>query len=91
MSRLSQGDKENWGVSYGEMVWREFVKSRLNLVCLIFIVFLFAGAILAPFLANDKPFVIRIDGQLHFPIFKNLGASDYCVFLRQLLLFCSCC
>ena len=73
--------KADWGVSYGDMVSREFVKSWLNVACLIFIVFLFAIAVLAPFLANDKPFVIRIDGQLHFPIFKNLRASDYSVFL----------
>jgi len=77
--------KANWGVSYGEMVWREFVKNRLNLVSLVFIVFLFAVAILAPFLANDKPFVIRIEGQLHFPLFRNLGASDYCVFLAAIV------
>ena len=77
--------KASWGVSYGEMVWREFVKSRLNLVSLVFIVFLFTVAILAPFLANDKPFVIRIEGQLHFPLFRNLGAGDYCVFLAAVV------
>jgi len=77
--------KASWGVSYGEMVWREFFKSRLNLVSLVFIVFLFAVAILAPFLANDKPFVIRIEGRLHFPLFRNLGASDYCVFLAAIV------
>ncbi|MBA7684854.1 hypothetical protein ES703_93267 [subsurface metagenome] len=77
--------KASWGVSYGEMVLREFVKSWLNVVCLIFIVFLFVIAVLAPFLANDKPFVIRIDGQLYFPIFKNLRASDYSVFLAAIV------
>ena len=61
-------DKSSWGVSYGEMVAREFFKSKLNTVCLIFIIFLFVIAVFAPFLANDKPFVIRIDDQLHFPI-----------------------
>ena len=77
--------KTNWGVSYGEMVSREFVKSRLNVICLMFIVFLFAVAVLAPFLANDKPFVIRIDGRLYFPIFRNLRASDYCVLLAAVV------
>ncbi|HDZ69400.1 MAG TPA: ABC transporter permease [Phycisphaerales bacterium] len=77
--------KANWGVSYGEMVSHEFVKSKLNVVCLVFIVFLFAVAVLAPFLANDKPFVIRIDGQLHFPVFKSLRASDYCIFLAAIV------
>lgn len=77
--------KESWGISYGELVWREFTKSRLSLVCLFFIIFLFAVAILAPFLANDKPFAIRIDGRWYFPIFKNLGASDYCIFLAAIV------
>jgi len=73
--------KANWGVSYGEMVWREFVKSRLSAASLIFVVVLFLLAIFAPFLANDKPFVIRVDGRLHFPLFRNLRPNDYCVFL----------
>lgn len=84
MSKQKQA-KTGWGVSYGEMVSREFVKGRLNVVCLIFIIFLFAAAVLAPFLANDKPFVIRINGELHFPIFKNLRASDYSVFLSAIV------
>lgn len=84
MSKQSQR-KASWGESYGEMVSREFIKSWLNVACLIFIVFLFAITVLAPFLANDKPFVIRIDGQLHFPIFKNLGASDYSVFIAAVV------
>jgi len=77
--------KPDWGVSYGELVWREFFKSRLNAACLVFIVFLFVIAVLAPFLANDKPFVIRIDGRLHFPIFADLSASDYSVFLAAIV------
>ncbi len=64
------------------------------MVCLGFIVVLFITAVFAPFLANDKPFVIKIDGELNFPIFKSLTASDYSVFLAafvagfQLLLIC---
>lgn len=77
--------KSQWGVSYGRMVWREFVKSRLNVVCLVFIVILFSSAVFAPFLANDKPFVIRVDGELCFPLFKNLTASDYSVFLAAIV------
>lgn len=84
MGRDAKG-KSVWGVSYGEMVAREFVKSRLNVVCLIFIVFLFAVAVFAPFLANDKPFVIRIEGKLHFPISKDLKPNDYCVFLAAVV------
>lgn len=73
--------KSEWGTSYGQLVWREFIKSRFTSVWLGIIVLLFLVAIFAPFLANDKPFVIRIDGKLHFPIFRNLSASDYSIFL----------
>jgi len=87
MSTKSQAH-ESWGTSYGQMVWREFFKSRLNTACMIFIIFLFAAAILAPFLANDKPFVIRIDGGLHFPLFGDLQPNDYCVFLAAIVVIC---
>jgi peptide/nickel transport system permease protein len=79
-----QQDKSKWGVSYGQLVWHEFTKSRFVILWLAFIVFLFVIAVLAPFLANDKPFVIRIDGRLRFPLFRNLGPSDYSVFLAAL-------
>ena len=46
--------RENWGVSYGQMVWREFTKSRLNVLCLGFIIFLFVIAVFAPFLATGR-------------------------------------
>jgi len=78
-------NKANWGISYGELVWREFGKNRLSVLCLGFIVFLFVLAVLAPFLANGKPYVIRIDGRLHFPLFGALKATDYCVFLAAII------
>lgn len=73
--------QKSWGVSYGEMVRREFVKNKLNVVNLVLIVILFALAVLAPFLANDKPFMIRLDGKLMFPLFASLTASDYSILL----------
>jgi len=80
MTQKGQNNK-SWGVSYGQMVWHEFRKSRFTLVWLGFIVFLFVIAVLAPFLANDKPYVVRIDGELRFPLFANLKPNDYCIFL----------
>jgi peptide/nickel transport system permease protein len=84
MNNQSQ-QKTDWGVSYGEMVWREFKKRRTNIICVAFIVFMFVIAIFAPFLANDKPLVIRIDGKIHFPITKSLSASDYSVLLAAIV------
>ena len=80
-----QTEKADWGTSYGEMVWRQFGKSRLNAVCLVFIVFLFVVAVLAPFIANDKPFVVRINGELRFPLFRNLNAVDYSILLAAVV------
>jgi peptide/nickel transport system permease protein len=77
--------RSDWGTSYGELVWREFKKSRLSVVCLIFIGLLFAFAVLAPFLANDKPYWIEINGRLQFPLFRALTAGDYSVFLATIV------
>jgi peptide/nickel transport system permease protein len=81
---VNSDKKADWGTSYGELVWKEFIKSRLNLVCLVFIIMLFIVAVLSPFIANDKPFFIVIDGQTYFPLFKELKATDYSVFLASL-------
>lgn len=88
MRKRKQKQKQrpaDWGVSYGEMVSREFFKNRLNVVSLAFVIFLFAVAIFAPFIANGKPYVIRIDGELAFPLFGALNAVDYSIFLAAIL------
>lgn len=59
------------------------------MACLIFVAFLLLLAVFAPFLASDRPFVIftrhtsggQVDGRWHFPLFKNLQPTDYCIFL----------
>ena len=81
----NSSQQKHWGVSYGEMVWREFAKSKFTLCWLWFIVLLFSLAIFAPFLANDKPFVIRIDGVLRFPLFRDLNATDFSIFLAAIV------
>lgn len=81
----SKKNKPSWGVSYGELISHEFFKSKLSAVCLIVIIFLFIIAVFAPFLANDKPYAIRIDGQWLFPLFRNLQIVDYSVLLAALV------
>ncbi len=79
---MAHNDKTaQWGVSYGELVWKQFAKRWTTLACLGFIVFLFLVAVLAPFLANDKPFAIKIEGKWQYPLFHSLTASDYSIFL----------
>ena len=74
-------NNKNWGTSYGQLVWQQFTRNRTNLICLWFIIVLFTIAVLAPLIANDKPYAIRIEGKLYFPAFKTLSANDYSVFL----------
>ena len=78
-------EKKNWGTSYGQLVWQQFSKNRTNLVCLWFIIILFTIAVLAPFIANDKPLIININGKVHFPLFDTLTANDYSVFLAAII------
>jgi len=52
---------------YSAIVWRQFKKSRLAVVCLVFIAFVVAMAIFAPFIANDRPLILRYEGSWYAP------------------------
>ncbi len=81
---MNEINNKNWGTSYGQLVWQQFSKNRTNLVCMWFIIILFTIAVLAPFIANDKPLIIHINGKVHFPLFDTLSANDYSVFLAAI-------
>ena len=81
-------DKKNWGTSYSQLVWQQFSSNYINLACMWFLIFLFTVAVFAPFIANDKPFVIHIDGEIYFPLFSSLTANDYSVFLAAIAGVC---
>jgi peptide/nickel transport system permease protein len=51
-------------------VWGQFRKNRLAMFGLALILLLFGVAILAPFLANDRPIYVRIDGTSYW--FANI-------------------
>lgn len=76
-----QKAQKSSGTSYGQMVAREFFKSRLSTLSLCFIVFLFVVAVFAPFIASDKPYFIVIDGEISFPLFASLKANDFIIFI----------
>lgn len=68
-------------LTYGQMVYRVFFKGRLNRVSICFVVFLFAVAIFAPLVANDKPYAVKIEGKVCFPLFAALDAIDCTTFI----------
>jgi peptide/nickel transport system permease protein len=58
--------------SYWQTVWRHFLRKRMAVAGLWFTLFLFGVAILAPLLANDRPIVIRHQGQWMWPVFAKI-------------------
>lgn len=53
---------------YWGNVWRQFKKNRLSVAGLCIVVFLFATAIFAPFIANDDPYIYVTSDKVYFPI-----------------------
>lgn len=58
--------------SFNRQIWHRFAKSKLNKVAFYFILIMFFVAILAPFLASDKPYYLRKDSQTYFPLFEDV-------------------
>lgn len=53
--------------SFGRLVWRQFKRRKISVIALAIVVLLFAVAILAPVLANNKPIALKKDGKWYFP------------------------
>ncbi len=70
--------KEN-NQSYWQIVKRQFKKNKPAVWSLRFIVVIASIALLADFLANDKPLMCKYQGKVFFPIFReylvDVGAS----------------
>ncbi len=59
------------GQSYWSFVWRQFKRNRIAVAGLYVVAVLFAVAIFADFLANDKPYYLRYQNKTYFPIFRS--------------------
>ncbi|MEP7235452.1 MAG: hypothetical protein ABI778_09170 [Ignavibacteriota bacterium] len=57
--------------SFWSLVRHQFKKNKISLVALYVVFFLFTIAILADFLANDKPIMAKYNETLYFPVFKD--------------------
>ena len=55
-------------VTYGALVWSQFRRNRFAVVSLVLIVLLFLVGTFAPFLANDRPILVRADPARAQPI-----------------------
>ncbi|CAB3779211.1 Inner membrane ABC transporter permease protein YejE [Paraburkholderia ultramafica] len=58
-------------------VWQRFRQQRLGYWSLIVFVVAFAASLAGPLWSNDKPLVVRYDGQLYFPMFKTYAETTF--------------
>lgn len=61
--------------SYWAFVWKQFRKKKTAVVSLYIVIFLVVIAVLAPFLANEKPLVCKYKGEMYFPVFKDVAVG----------------
>ena len=62
--------------TYRAMVWRQFRRDRIAVGGLVLIVALFAVAVAAPAIANNKPILMRWDGRLSSPLLREIFAPS---------------
>ncbi len=55
-------------VTYGALVWQQFRRNRFAVVSVALIILLFVVGTFAPFLANDRPLLVRADPDRETPI-----------------------
>lgn len=69
------------GQTYWSLVKHQYKKNRLAVIAFWIVIFLVVMALLADFLANNKPIYANYKGEIYFPIFKeylvNLGLGKW--------------
>ncbi|MCW3127750.1 MAG: transporter permease [Bacteroidetes bacterium] len=67
--------------SFWAYVKRQFRKKRTAVISMYIATFIGLVALLAPFLANEKPLVCKYEGKVYFPVFREfavgLGIADF--------------
>jgi microcin C transport system permease protein len=63
--------------SPGKRAWRRFRRNRMGFMSLVIFTVLFAVSLLAEVLCNDKPLVVRYQGQFYFPLVQTYPESVF--------------
>ena len=58
-------------LSPGARAWRRFKRNRLGYWSLVVFCALVVGSLLAEVLSNDRPLIVRFEGQTYFPLVKD--------------------
>ena len=70
MPATTQGQKA--GVSYWQLVWHQLRRNRLATIGGLWVIILLVClALFADFLANEKPYYIKMNGKTYFPILRG--------------------
>ena len=72
---MPKRDQELQG--YWAQAWDNFRAQRFNYYCLLIFLVLFALSLLAELLANDKPLLLRFQGQWYFPVLFDYLETDF--------------
>jgi peptide/nickel transport system permease protein len=51
--------------SYSKLIWLQFKKKKISMVCSYLVLFLILLAVFAPLLANNKPYLMKYDGKTY--------------------------
>jgi len=69
-------ENKNLSEGYWDIVMKQFRKKKLAVWSLRFFYFMLALALLADFVANEKPYYCQYKGNTYFPLFRGI-AVDY--------------
>jgi peptide/nickel transport system permease protein len=70
-----EASRRNVTQTYWSLVRHQFKKNKIAVAALYIVFVLFGVAILADFLANDKPIYTQYNGTSYFPVFKQYGVD----------------
>src|SRR6187402_2613846 len=77
VSNLTNPPEMGLHLSPGARAWRRFRRNRLGFRSLVIFSILFAISLLAEVLCNDKPLVVRYQGQFYFPLVQTYPESTF--------------
>jgi microcin C transport system permease protein len=64
-------------ITPGQRVWQRFKRNRLGYWSLVSFVIAFAISLAGPLWSNDKPLVVRYQGNLYFPLVKTYAETTF--------------
>lgn len=73
MASPMMAGSEQASVSPGRYVWRRFRANRVGFVSMCILLVMLVLSLAAELVSNDRPLVVRYEGQWHFPVFTNIS------------------